>query len=238
MWRAAAPTGMLCTAMHLKPGPEASYRYGVTLAFALVTVVFFIVAPDRPLSRAIALLLMGGLVLVVIITGRGALETRRVLSGVAGIATIVVAALVAGGATATWLASALGTVLIGAALWSLVGGLGRLVSSHGVTLQAVAGALAVYLLVGLIFSLVIGVVARVGDAPYFAQGTDGTESDHVYFSFTTMTTTGYGDLTPATDLGRALSVVEMLIGQIYLVTVIGLLVGNLRRRDRAAQDAD
>lgn len=223
--------------MHLKPGPEASYRYGVTLAFALVTVVFFIVAPDRPLSRAIALLLMGGLVLVVIVTGRGALETRRVLASIAGIATIVVAALVAGGATATWLGSALGAVLIGSALSSLVDGLGRLVARRGVTLQAVAGALAVYLLIGLLFSLVIGVVARAGDVPYFTQGTDGTESEHVYFSFTTMTTTGYGDFTPATDLGRALAVVEMLIGQIYLVTVIGLLVGNLRRRGGAAEDA-
>jgi hypothetical protein len=53
----------------------------------------------------------------------------------------------------------------------------------------------------------------------------------VYFSFTSMTTTGYGDLTPATPAGRAISVLEMLIGQIYLVTIISLLVGNLRRRD-------
>ena len=48
-----------------------------------------------------------------------------------------------------------------------------------------------------------------------------------------MTTTGFGDLSPATRGGRAVAVLEMLTGQIYLVTVISLLVGNLRRqRDR------
>jgi hypothetical protein len=52
----------------------------------------------------------------------------------------------------------------------------------------------------------------------------------VYFSFTVPTTTGFGDFTAATSLGHALAVMEMLLGQIYLVTVIGILVGNLARR--------
>jgi hypothetical protein len=54
----------------------------------------------------------------------------------------------------------------------------------------------------------------------------------VYYSFTVLTTTGFGDLTAATPVGQALSVVEMLIGQIYLVTVIGVLVGNFAGRSR------
>jgi hypothetical protein len=82
----------------------------------------------------------------------------------------------------------------------------------------------------------IGFIAYVGPA-YFAQGDPQPLSQQVYFSFTTMTTTGYGDLTPATRVGRALSVLEMLVGQIYLVTVIGLLVGNLNRRPSHADNA-
>ena len=55
----------------------------------------------------------------------------------------------------------------------------------------------------------------------------------MYFSFTTLTTTGYGDFAPATSVGKAISVVEMLLGQLYLVTVIGLLIGNfIGRRQR------
>jgi len=84
--------------------------------------------------------------------------------------------------------------------------------------------------IGLTFAWVIGLVARLGPTPYFADGTDGTESTRVYFSFTVMTTTGFGDLTAENPLGRALAVLEMLVGQLYLVTVIGVLVGNFRRR--------
>ena len=54
----------------------------------------------------------------------------------------------------------------------------------------------------------------------------------MYFSFTVLTTTGFGDLTPATSVGRALAVLEMLGGQLYLVTVIGVLVGGLVGRRR------
>ena len=46
----------------------------------------------------------------------------------------------------------------------------------------------------------------------------------------TITTTGYGDLTPATDLGRSLAIAEALTGQIYLVTVVAAIVGGLSRR--------
>ena len=96
----------------------------------------------------------------------------------------------------------------------------------------VAGALAIYLQLGLMFAWLIGFVAHVDSAPYFAQGGDGSQSDRVYFSFTVMTTTGFGDLTAAEPVGRGLAVVEMLAGQLYLVTVIGLLVGGLVGRRR------
>jgi hypothetical protein len=65
---------------------------------------------------------------------------------------------------------------------------------------------------------------------YFAQGTSGTDGQRVYFSFTVLTTTGFGDLSVAGPIGRALAVLEMLTGQLYLVTVIGVVVGNFRRR--------
>ena len=57
-----------------------------------------------------------------------------------------------------------------------------------------------------------------------------TTAHNVYFSFTTLTTTGFGDLTARASLGHTLSNLEMLIGQIYLVTVVSIVVGNLRPR--------
>ena len=114
----------------------------------------------------------------------------------------------------------------------ILGGLLRLVRERGVVLQAVFGALAIYLLLGLAFGFLIGAVATAFDGAYFAQGSDGAQSQRVYFSYTVLTTSGFGDLTARTPPGRALAVLEMLIGQLYLVTVIAMLVGNLSRRDR------
>jgi len=51
----------------------------------------------------------------------------------------------------------------------------------------------------------------------------------LYFSFVTLATLGYGDYTPAGSLGRTLAIVEALFGQLYLVTVIAVLVSRMRR---------
>ncbi len=206
------------------------HRYAAVLLLAVTTVVFLIVAPTGDGSRAIALVLTGSMLLVVVMTSRGDLSVRELAAGVVGIVTLAAATLTAFDLIPISFGPAVGFVVILTTIGQLVRGMVRLLREQGVTLQAVAGALAVYLLLGVLFAFAIAFAAKAGSQPYFAQGFDGTESQHVYFSFTSMTTTGYGDLSPATRSGRALSVLEMLIGQIYLVTVISLLVGNLSRR--------
>jgi len=209
------------------------YRYGVVLLLMLAALVFVIVTPSAAWSRAGYLVIEASALLFALATGRAprAIRRRRALSGaLLALVAVVVVALSAVPSEVDFLLSGLVAAAIPVAI---VGGLLRLVDDRGVTTQAVAGALAVYVTIGLVFAWVIGFVARVGATPYFAQGTNGTESDHVYFSFTVLTTTGFGDFTAATSLGRALAVIEMLTGQIYLVTVIGILVGNLVGRRRA-----
>jgi len=142
---------------------------------------------------------------------------------------VIAVALGALPAVATYSLGALLSVVIPV---GLVGGLVRLVRTRGVTLQVVAGALAVYLLIGVTFVSLIGIGAHASSTPYFAQGTDGSQSDRVYYSFTVLTTTGFGDFTAARGYGRALAVLEMLTGQLYLVTVIGVVVGDLAGRRR------
>jgi len=98
-----------------------------------------------------------------------------------------------------------------------------------IRVSAVSGVLALYLLIGMCFSFVYGTLDRLGDTPFFANGATATLSHCLYFSFITMTTVGYGDFTAATDTGHTLSALEALIGQIYLVTIVALIVGNLGR---------
>ncbi len=97
-----------------------------------------------------------------------------------------------------------------------------------VTVEAVFGTLCLYLLLGMFFGFLYGTIARISGS-FFAQGVQATVSKCLYFSFTTLTTVGYGDLTAASNLGHTLSVAEALLGQIYLVTVVSVIVGNLGR---------
>ncbi|MGH2854910.1 MAG: potassium channel family protein [Solirubrobacteraceae bacterium] len=208
------------------------YRYGAVLLLTLLSLVFVIVAPSADWSRAVALLIESAALLVAVGTARAPRAVRRRRTEVGGLLAIVVVFAVTLSAVRE-LDFLLSGLIAGAIPVAIVGGLLSLVRERGVTLQAVAGALAIYLTVGLMFAWLIGFVARLGSTPYFAQGIDGTESDRVYYSFTVLTTTGFGDFTAATHLGRALAVIEMLVGQIYLVTVIGVLVGNFVGRQRS-----
>jgi voltage-gated potassium channel Kch len=104
-------------------------------------------------------------------------------------------------------------------------------ASREVRIEAVSGVLSLYMLIGLLFAFVFGALDRLGSDPFFADSTTATVARCVYFSFTTLTTVGYGDLTAGTDLGHTLCVFEALTGQIYLVTVVSLIVSNLGRRD-------
>lgn len=104
-----------------------------------------------------------------------------------------------------------------------------------VTLQTVFGVLCVYILIGMFFANVYVSIDHLGGNPFFAEGQTANVAHCMYFSFTTMTTVGYGDLTARTGLGHTLSVSEGLLGQIYLVTVVSLIVTNLGRRRAAIQ---
>ena len=180
--------------------------------------------------RATVLALESAALVVVVATSRARAEVRRKWGLVAaGAGALLTIGVLAGVVSTTVVHVCAG--LLGLAIpFALAGGLVRLVRMRGATLQAVAGALTIYLCLGLTFAWIIGVVSRFGSGPYFTNGTDGTESDRVYFSFTVLTTTGFGDFTAATQLGHSLAVLEMLIGQLYLVTVIGVLVGSFARR--------
>ena len=191
--------------------------------------VFALLAPDARGVRAAEMLAAAVVLMIAVLTSGAPLRTRR--------AAIVVVALPVGGiaigalvgSPPVTLTLSVTAFLAAATILVLVGGLARLVLDRGV-LVAVFGALTVYLLVGLMFAYLIGALATGVDGGYFASGTDGTQADRVYFSFTALTTTGFGDFTARTRGGHALTVAEMLIGQLYLVTVIATLVGNLRPR--------
>jgi hypothetical protein len=129
---------------------------------------------------------------------------------------------------ATRLANALLVLLAPPAV--IVGVLRSMRAREAVTLEAVFGVLCVYILLGMLFAYTYGLINDLGGSPFFAGGQQATVARCLYYSFTTLTTVGYGDLTSRSNLGHTLSTSEALLGQIYLITVVSLLVSNLRPR--------
>ena len=104
-----------------------------------------------------------------------------------------------------------------------------------VTAQTLMGAVCAYLLVGLTFCYVFLLIHSIGGVNIIHAESDvgptalhpvGSEIDeYIYFSYVTLSTLGYGDLTPRTPMVRVLAVAESMVGQLYLAMLVARLVG-------------
>ena len=100
----------------------------------------------------------------------------------------------------------------------------RVLAHRRITHETVLGALCTYVLLGLLFAFVYLAVSDLREASFFVQEGLHAQSEYLYFSFVTLTTLGFGDLSPAVGLPQALTVLEALLGQIFLVTLVARLV--------------
>jgi Ion channel len=211
---------------------RATHSYWAVLVAILAAFLFTGLAPDADWATSVLVLVEAAtLVLALRTAGWRVGQSRAVLA-------LVLVAGSAAAANLVWEGSALVTILdilTGLVLLTLavVIALGA-VEQGEVNSKSVAGAICVYILIGMLFVYVYGLIAVVGHGPFFAQGTDGTRAIRLYFSFVTLATLGYGDYTPAGNGGHTFAVLEALIGQLFLVTVVAVVVtrvsGNFRRR--------
>jgi Ion channel len=207
------------------------YGYGLVLVMILASLSFQLATSDSDEAQAVTILLQAATLLVAV----WASESRHIVIRIVELAVAVVVV----GASATFLISGsvddgaakiVNLLLIAFAPLSIGAGIVRHFREEGmVTFRTMFGVLCIYLLIGSFFAFCYGAVGAISDTRFFAETAQETSSDFLYFSFSTLTTTGFGDLTAATDLGRSLTITEALIGQIYLVTIVAVIVGNLRR---------
>ena len=109
-----------------------------------------------------------------------------------------------------------------------------------VTLQSIYGVISAYLIIGLMFASFYSAMWWLGGRTFFAPAGShaGSLSDFQYFSFTTLTTLGYGDFTAAANAGRAIAMIEAMTGQIFLATLVAKLVAAFRPTAAAARQDD
>ena len=215
-------------------------NFGIVLTLLLLNDLAIAMESITPWTRVIVVLLQGLTLLLALF----AAQTSRMV--------LMASGLYLGWSTCTALVSLL---VPGVARWSqtppLVGGvllfitpfaiLRRISRHQEVTAQTLLGAVCVYLLWGFSFSFLYATIAFFSPAPFFLHAQPATSSTFLFFSYTTLTTVGYGNLIPASELGQMFAMLEALLGQVYLVIIVARLValwGQERHTPHAQPPSD
>ncbi len=206
---------------------RAVYRYGAVLLLLIAAFTFAMIAPPVTWGRVVNALLQGAAVFAAL--SRARVGRRLLALAVAMFAIAIGTGLAAllGLRDISGIADLAGAALLALVPIAIVAEFRRDVT---VTAQSLTAAVCIYVVFGMFFASVASAVSLLSGLPYFVGTRSANSSDYVYFSFITLATVGYGDLVPALRLGRALAVLEGLIGQLYLVTVVALVVSNLAVR--------
>jgi prepilin signal peptidase PulO-like enzyme (type II secretory pathway) len=210
--------------------------YGLVLLMIVATYVLAVSLPDQWGATV--------LVLVQIVTVRLVLHTSQARRGLLLVANVlfVVAAVAAVVNLFTDHDSQLSSyVFVAASLLYVVAPVSivrHVVYRREVDQETMLGALAAYLLIGMAFAFAYRFLGAIETAPFFGADGEGTLSQDLFFSFVTLTTTGYGDLVPADNPGQSLAVLEAILGQFFLVTAVGKIVTAWRPKVWGEPSAD
>jgi hypothetical protein len=222
-----APSFRPHAGMPVRQRVRSADAYGLLLVLIIGSLIASAASGRSRAGAGVSVVLQGVVLLFALWTSRAPRRLFEVALVAVPIAVAFAAALSGGESDAGAAAiSALNAALAFGAIVAIV----RRIGGHPrVDAVTILGALSSYLLIGMFFAGVFATVSNLIDTPFFVQTNSPNPVDFLYFSFITMTTVGYGDFTAAVDLGRMLAVTEALVGQLYLVTVVALVIGNIGR---------
>jgi hypothetical protein len=207
-------------------------------AFGVVLLLVLATYATTSLTRyagwsAVAVAVLGSFTTVIALASSGIRDVLvRVAAGLA-IASVMFA-VIAALADRNGLLAASGLLQIFLFTWAAAAVLRAVLAESKVGFKTILGAISVYLIFGLLFTSLYVVIDKLQAGSFFEPARELQTGDYVFFSFTTLTTTGYGNLVPGGQPGKMFSVLEMLVGQIFLVTLIAGLVSVWRPGQRAS----
>jgi hypothetical protein len=201
-------------------------NYRLLFVLLLATMVLIAVAGDSGLGRALVLIVGAAAAWLALRASDVQRIVLRLAVAIIPIITAIALILTAFGSDRVANAVTGGLIML-LVVVAPVAMTGRFVRHPVVTGDTFFAAVSVYLLVAMFFATLYSFVATVTGEPFFAQHVSATAVEYLYFSFTTITTTGYGDYTAAGDVGKMTAMIEAIMGQLYLITVVALVVQNL-----------
>jgi hypothetical protein len=202
-------------------------RYGLLLLVLIATYLLSAFRTGRWIEAFQLVLFTGAALLALRSSSVSRRAVRLVLvAAIAGLPVMLI--LLANPATGTT-GRGIANLWTGLVLLAAVVMIVRRVLSFGtVTVQSIYGALSAYLVLGLMFAAFFAAIWHLSGESFFARGETASTQHFQYFSFTTLTTLGYGDYTAAQNSGQAVAVLEALTGQVFLATLVARLVAAFR----------
>ena len=206
---------------------HSTHSYGSVLLMIVLTYVLASTL-SQPWAVTVLLVVQIATVWLALRTAQAPRGFRLVANGLFVLTAVAaVANLVAqGNLTLPYVFTAASVLYVVAPFWIVR----HIAYRRAVDQETMLGALAAYLFIGMAFAFVYRFLGAVQASAFFGGEGDGTLSQDLFFSFVTLTTTGYGNLVPAGNPGQSLAVLEALLGQLFLVTAVGKLVSAWRPR--------
>ncbi len=208
-------------------GPDGYLPVLLLIFFATISGPMF---GDSQFGAMFNIVVISGALLLTIFRSTKNARMRRIT--IAFLCTTSILAILALGASHgqvvddRWILLAFNVVYLAVLLVAFPLVLIRSLQHRRVTINTICANLSAYLLIGLIFLAVYRVIGQAA-GPFFAQTENPTAGQYSYFSFITLTTVGFGDLTPRTDVGRGFVMIEAILGQVFLVTTMARVVSLL-----------
>lgn len=111
------------------------------------------------------------------------------------------------------------------------------VNRRGLDLEALLAAITAYILVGMFFAFVYNLISQFSPTPMFGDENLDSLGNQLFFSFTTLTTTGYGNLVPVGATGQGIAIAEAITGQLFLITAVARIMRGASAKRAASSDA-
>jgi hypothetical protein len=205
---------------------RANEAYGLVLLLLLVTYVLSSVLANRGWPAVLTAISTSATAIVALTASHSQPVTvRRAL--LIALLAVALAVISAASGSRQWLTAA-SLLEIGLLSAGMVAVLGRVAVAATVNFRTILGAISVYGSLGILFTWAYGAIDKVEGGGFFAGVASAKGSDFIFFSYTTLTTTGYGNLVPASQFGRMVAGLEMMTGQVFLVTLVAGLVALWR----------
>jgi hypothetical protein len=214
----------------LKRAEKFTDAFGLVFGLVLITYVLISLLGSSGWATVLVMVSVGATSVIALTSSYSPPHFVHIAIYLSGIG-LVLAVIAAISGEEIWLQ--LGALVeVGLLAAAMVAVLMRVVSTAEVGARTILGAISVYTVLGMLFAFVYEAIGRFQSSPFFEGHMQVHHGDYLFFSYTTLTTTGYGDLVPGGQPGRMIAGLEMLIGQIFLVTLVAGLVSLWRPGER------